>query len=490
MKGFLLLICLIAAAMQATTAGEVSLAGKWRFSLDAADEGINGRWFDQSLDQSINLPGILQAQGFGNAINRHTPWLSSLTDRFWYQRADYKGYAADGKTKVPFLCQPPRHYLGAAWYQRDFTIPAGERGMRQVLFLERARWETRVWIDGRELGSCRSLVTPHVHELGVLEPGNHQVSIRVDNRMLLPYRPDSHAVSDAMGSTWNGIVGRIELRSTPAIWLENVQAWPDVEKRMVRLVAKIGNATGKPGSGRISCGPASADATWEANGGIAEISVTLPQDTPLWDEFQPRTIRLEVALESPSGKHAASITTGLRSFTARGRDFLINGRPVFLRGNHDGGGFPLTGYPPMDVESWRRVLGIYKSWGLNHVRFHSWCPPEAAFEAADELGFYLQPEPGMWNPFSKGSDITKMLYEEIRAHDRRLWKPSVLRHALARATNRPGAGRKSCRSGWPISANSIPAGSIPPAPDGRSSTTRSRSRTGSITSTSTASAHA
>lgn len=406
------LVCLITAAMQTATAGDASLAGKWRFSLDAADVGVNGRWFDQSLDQSIDLPGVLQAQGYGNAIDRHTPWLSSLTDRFWYQRADYKAYSADGKTKVPFLCQPPRHYLGAAWYQRDFTIPAGERGMRQVLFLERARWETRVWIDGRELGSCRSLVTPHVHELGVLEPGNHQVSIRVDNRMLLPYRPDSHAVSDAMGSTWNGIVGRIELRSTPAIWLENVQAWPDVEKRMVRLVAKIGNATGKPGSGRISCGPASADAKWEANGGIAGITVRLPQDTPLWDEFHPRTIRLEVALESPSGKHAVSIATGLRSFTARGRDFLINGRPVFLRGNHDGGGFPLTGHPPMDVESWRRILGIYKSWGLNHVRFHSWCPPEAAFEAADELGFYLQPEPGMWNPFSKGSDITKMLYEE------------------------------------------------------------------------------
>jgi hypothetical protein len=142
------------------------------------------------------------------------------------------------------------------------------------------------------------------------------------------------------------------------------------------------------------------------------LSVKLPQDTPLWDEFSPSTIRLDVALESPAGKHETSITTGLRSFTARGRDFLINGRPVFLRGNHDGGGFPLTGHPPMDVESWRRILGIYKAWGINHVRFHSWCPPEAAFQAADELGFYLQPEPGMWNPFYRDSDITKMLYQE------------------------------------------------------------------------------
>ena len=409
---FLRILCLIVTVARAAIAGDVSLAGKWAFALDPADEGLAGGWAGKSLEKSIELPGILQAQGYGNEIDRQTPWVSGLTDRFWYQRADYKAYAADGKTAVPFLCQPPRHYLGAAWYQRDITIPAEDRGKRQALFLERARWETRVWIDGRELGSRRSLVAPHVHELGLLEPGKHVLTIRVDNRMLLPYRPDSHAVSDAMGSTWNGIVGRIELQSTPAVWLENVQAFPDVEKHAVRLAVKIGNATGKPGSGKISCDKTLIDASWTANGGTTEMTVPLGQDTPLWDEFHPSTFQLAVSLDSPAGKHTTSITTGLRSFTAKGSEFLINGRPVFLRGNHDGGGFPLTGHPPMDVASWRRILGIYKAWGINHVRFHSWCPPEAAFQAADELGFYLQPEPGMWNPFSKGSDITKELYAE------------------------------------------------------------------------------
>ena len=406
------LACLFAVAIHSARADGVSLAGTWRFALDPSDAGVGESWFARKLDQSIELPGILQAQGYGNAIDRHTPWVSGLTDRFWYQRADYKAYAADGNTKVPFLCQPPRHYLGAAWYQRDITIPAEAAGKRQVLFLERARWETRLWIDGRELGSCRSLVAPHVHDLGILDTGEHRITVRVDNRMLLPYRPDSHAVSDAMGSTWNGIVGRIELQSTPAVWLEDVQAWPDLERRTMRLVARIGNATGKSGAGWFFCGGVSVSADWDASGGKAEVVVPVPANRTPWDEFHPVTFRLDVALESPSGKHETAVTTGLRSFVSRGQGFLINGRPVFLRGNHDGGGFPLTGHPPMDLESWRRILGIYKAWGLNHVRFHSWCPPEAAFQAADELGFYLQPEPGMWNPFSKGSDITKMLYEE------------------------------------------------------------------------------
>ena len=103
------ILCLIVLTFNHARAAEISLAGPWRFSLDPADEGVAGGWAGKSLEKSIQLPGILQAQGYGNAIDRHTPWVSGLTDRFWYQRADYKAYAADGKTKVPFLCQPPRH---------------------------------------------------------------------------------------------------------------------------------------------------------------------------------------------------------------------------------------------------------------------------------------------------------------------------------------------------------------------------------------------
>ena len=61
--------------------------------------------------------------------------------------------------------------------------------------------------------------------------------------------------------------------------------------------------------------------------------------------------------------------------------------------------------------SWKRIIQICKDYGLNGMRFHSWRPPEAAFEAADELGFYLQPECGMWNNFSTPG-MTQRLYDE------------------------------------------------------------------------------
>ena len=66
----------------------------------------------------------------------------------------------------------------------------------------------------------------------------------------------------------------------------------------------------------------------------------------------------------------------------------------------------------MDVESWRREIRQAQSYGLNHYRFHSWCPPEAAFIAADELGFYLQPEGPAWPVVDKGTEIAAYMDEE------------------------------------------------------------------------------
>ena len=136
----------------------------------------------------------------GMDISIGTPWVLSLYDRYWFLRSDYKAYAEPGKIKVPFLSQPPRHYLGVAWYQRDVNVPQYQPARRFVLTLERPHWETTVWLDGQKIGSNRSLVAPHVYDLGTISD-RHRLTIRVDNRMLMPYRPDAHSVSDSLGAS-------------------------------------------------------------------------------------------------------------------------------------------------------------------------------------------------------------------------------------------------------------------------------------------------
>src|ERR1044072_1868002 len=166
------------------------LSGYWRFALDRSDEGVTRQWFNVHLQGYIKLPGILQAQNRGDEITTKTPWVLSLYDRFWYLRDDYKDYI-ERNVKVPFLSQPPRHYLGAAWYQREIFIQNNWAGRRVLLTLERPHWETTAWLCMKKIGSDRSLVAPHVYDFGTVTPGRHMLTIRVDNRMVLPYRPDA-----------------------------------------------------------------------------------------------------------------------------------------------------------------------------------------------------------------------------------------------------------------------------------------------------------
>ena len=244
---------LAATAAARASSGTISLEGTWQFGLDPNDTGNNEKWFDRDLPQRIRLPGALQAQGYGDEISIDTPWVLSLYDHLWFLRDDYRAYTNAGHVKVPFLCQPPRHYLGAAWYRREIEIPAGWESRRIVLFLERPHWETRVWLDGAPLGTNLSLCAPHQYQLGTaLKAGRHSLAIRVDNRLLLPYRPDAHSVSDSLGGAWNGIVGKIELRSTPGVWLDTVDLYPiPNETNKVRVVARLGNVSGQAGKGEI-----------------------------------------------------------------------------------------------------------------------------------------------------------------------------------------------------------------------------------------------
>jgi hypothetical protein len=432
-------IILASAAMQAApTAGEVQepipLAGTWRFELDRGDMGMGKNWASRTLPGTVRLPGSLPGQGIGDPVTVQTKWTGGIVDRSFFTSPEYAKYRQPGNVKVPFWLQPETYYAGPAWYQRDIVIPAGWQDRRVVLSLERPHWETRVWVDGRPQGVCNALGTPHEHDLGRLPPGKHVLTIRVDNRMVVDVGENSHSVSDHMQGNWNGIVGRIELRATPLVWIDDVQVYPNVAKRSALLKVCIGNATGAGGNGTlvvtgtgsghgdcpsfrsengtVPLGHVQTPVTWDRHGGACELEAPLGAEAKLWDEFSPVLQTLTVSL----GESRREVKFGLHEFTARGTQFAINGRPMFIRGTLDCCCYPRTGHPPADVAEWKRIIGVIKAHGLNAIRFHSWCPPEAAFTAADELGCYLHVEASSWanqsTTLGDGKPVDKWLYEE------------------------------------------------------------------------------
>lgn len=410
----------------------INLDGNWHFEIDRNDEGITGKWYNRNLSDKIHLPGSMAEFLKGDEITLKTKWTGSIYDSSFYFIPRLEKYRQPGNIHIPFWLTPAKHYVGAAWYQKEVNIPAKWKGKRILLHLERAHIETRVWVNDKEVGLQNSLVAPHVYDLSpYLTTGKQRISIRIDNQIKkINVGPDSHSITDHTQGNWNGIIGKIALEAIAPVYIDDVQIYPDLKNRKARVKITINNTTPAIFSGKIAISAKSfnsskSDKTKEIESKIvvaASNTKTFELDLPFgkgmltWDEFDPTLYHLDVNLEAKGIKANKKVQFGMREFKINGNQFLINGNPVFLRGTVHNCEFPLTGYPATTVDAWEKIFQKIKSYGLNHVRFHSWCPPEAAFIAADKVGLYLQPEGPSWPnhgpKIGLGQPVDQFLYDE------------------------------------------------------------------------------
>lgn len=362
----------------------LDLRGDWGFHLDPENVGREFEsWFGVRFSDQIRLPGSTDEAGYGTKTTG--PEFGHLS-RAW-------------------------RYEGLSWVQRDVFVPDAWAGKRIVLFLERPHWVTTVWVDDREMDTHDSLSAPHVHDLSeALTPGLHRISIRIDNRVRLDVGRNAHSVTDHTQTNWHGIVGRIELQAADPVWIDGMRIFPDVGRRRFRVEGTVRNRSVAPVDGEVYLAVRRADAAsrWirtttarlprTVDESRFESVVELSGDFAAWDPLDPALYVLEATLVAGNGRYSSRRveTFGMREIAADGRRILLNGRPIFLRGTLECCIFPETGYPPTDVASWARLFAVARTHGLNHFRFHSWCPPEAAFAAADRAGFLLHVETPVW----------------------------------------------------------------------------------------------
>ena len=401
----------------------ISLAGAWDLSLGDST----------AYNDYVMLPGSMLTNGKGDIVTAETRWTGSLYDSSFYFNPYMEKYRKAGEMKFPFFLTPERHYTGRAWYRRKLYVPADMKDRRVTLFLERPHIETTVYVNGREVGHDMSLSTPHCYDVTkYLHYGaGNTIAICVYNGIEnVCVGQDSHSVTDQTQGNWNGIVGRIELQLQPKkLNIRQVRVIPDATRRSVHVSVQLENHVDgvrflpkrnyfvhvnvRSIKGDHIGKSVSAEVT-EAFGTKKEFDLFLGNHAPLWDEFSPNLYLLTVE----AGDDVYETTFGLRQLRIDGPQMFVNDRPLFLRGTVENCCFPETGYPPMDVDEWLRVFRKCKAYGLNHVRFHSYCPPEAAFAAADRVGIYLQPEGPSWPNHGvrlrRGQKIDQYLMDETR----------------------------------------------------------------------------
>lgn len=357
----------------------MDLSGLWRFQLDPMGFGKTpgSELYLSKLTETITLPGSMDEGGKG--IQNIVAHVDRLSRKF--------------------------EYCGQAWYQREVVIPEDWKGKEVILSLERCHWETAVFVDGEPVATDERLSTPNRFILTKqLTPGLHTLTLCVDNRLKYPMDQWTHGTTEYTQTNWNGVAGRMELIAKPSCYIEKMDIYPDTETGKVKVSLAFHTA-GNPVKGTLTlhirekggkevCRAVVPVAL--SGAGMIEHELALGKDMKLWDEFSPVLYDLTATLDTEAGEDLRSSVFGMRHVEQGRHHVRLNGRDIHLRGVLDCCVFPITGYPATDVKEWKRIMGTVKDYGMNHIRFHSWCPPEAAFDAADELGLYLQVELPMW----------------------------------------------------------------------------------------------
>lgn len=419
---------------------------------------LNGKWhvvLEDGTTGQMDLPGTLDENGIGHR---------DMGANQWHPDAVLGNAAGEVDKDAPIATRFTRRhtYEGEARISRKVTVP--DYGNDRLFVLaERAR-ALRLLVDGEVCAVFRqgTLSTPYIFELTGTAPGEHEFTFLSDNSY--PGMPKaaicySSAATDETQTNWNGILGECSMYTRPQNFIDSLRVYPRAVKKeeknkaggyvldvCVELApgakkvykdAKIILQSEALAAGELEDtqtlteiisysgeGLAEAGTDKEENPKTMEIwfrDLPLRENVKLWDEDEGNLYEMAVTLDNgmsaeDKGGSTAECRTrfGIRSFGDNGSGRLaLNGRAIFLRGEANCAEYPETGHPPMTIPEWKEMLLKYRSYGINFVRFHSHCEPEAAFAAADELGMLLQPELSHWDP--KDAFGTEESYRYYRA---------------------------------------------------------------------------
>ena len=401
----------------ATGRPTIDLTGPWQFRMDPEDVGRTEKWFADGVnfDRQVVVPGAWNAQGIGS-----TAKADASTAVF-----GLRGTGNDADTLF-------HAFPGPGWYRRTVTIPAAWQGKSIQINFGGVHRYADVWVNGEHVGSHISYLTPFSFDITKwAQPGKAAtLTIRVDARQ-------NKQVDSLMGcfdtvdfvyANWGGIYRTITLEATPPVRIDDVFVLPRLADETADVQVTLAGSEGSTATLEVAVDIRGKDGTLaaQAKGTLAAGQASIPAKIAGVKPWSPRDPYLYTAqvtlLKDSRSLDRKTVRFGMREFKVEGTQFLLNGKPFFVRGYGDDCIYPNTICPPADRDFHRRRLQTAKDYGFNYVRHHSWCPPEEYFDAADELGLLIQPEFAIaYSADLAKTPPTKQLYRDewramIRAH--------------------------------------------------------------------------
>ncbi|WP_022770589.1 glycoside hydrolase family 2 TIM barrel-domain containing protein [Butyrivibrio sp. NC2007] len=375
---------------------------------------LAGEWHVRLLDggtYSASLPGTLDTNEIGHE--------DKLTGKLHQDENYVENKALTSADVIATRLSRKHTYEGKAVFSRRWEddVPGGKRLFLQA---ERAR-VLRLFVDGKEIpAKVGSLSTPYVFEVTDVLGEGALIELESDNGYEGLPRNDivySSAATDETQTNWNGIIGEFGIEVREKTFIEGVRVYPRKEagdgKWTLDVQVTVDSLDGFDGKIALEFEELGINKEQDVSCGCGKSSFEVRVDAEvtkelLWDEACGNVMHVSASL----GDDVYRAGFGIRAFEDIDGHLCLNGRRIFLRSEANCAVFPETGHAPMDVSSWKEIIRTYMGYGVNCLRFHSHCPPEAAFYAADELGVLMQPELSHWNPRDAFSDDKSATYYE------------------------------------------------------------------------------
>lgn len=386
-----------------------SLNGMWKFSYVSWPQQREKNFYLPSYNvdswKEIKVPSNWQIEGYG------TPYYSNYTYIF---KKDFPHVMST--PPVSWTAYKERNPVGS--YRRDFIVPESWRGRRILVTFDGVDAGFFLWINGQKAGySVNSRNAAEFDITDMVRPGKNVIAVEVYRFTVGSYLEDQ--------DMWrlSGIFRNVTLWSQPVCHIRDFAITTILDEHykdaVLKTVVKIKN-DGPGATARSSLYVDLYDGTERLYGGSAEVpalqpgeekTVTLqvPVTAPKkWTAEMPYlyttvlTMRNSVKDES---REIVSVRTGFRTIEIKGRQFLINGVPVKLKGVNRHENWPDDGHAITEEQMIRDIV-LIKQANCNHVRTCHYSDDPRWYELCDEYGLYVLAEAnlechGSWDEFNE-----------------------------------------------------------------------------------------
>lgn len=359
----------------------VSLNGDWKAFVDQQDMG----YYDYRMnplpwgffnDAKATKPSDLVEYNFDASPSLRVPgdWNTQDEKLFWYE--------------------------GTMWYRQKFNI-APAVGKRTLLYFGAANYESRVWVNGKPAGHHTGGFTPFCFDItDAVKDGENTVIVMVNNTR------HKEAVPTQIFDWWNygGITRDVMVVTVPQTYVSeyalqlkkgakenNLAGKPGKARRMAFSVRLNSKLAGKHVSLTIPELKVRRDIVTDSNGeASADFTV---KNVGLWSPESPKLYDVTVSMDGED----INDKIGFRTIETRGKQILLNGKPIFLRGVCVHEETAYTNHRCTTAEDADTLLAWAKGMDCNFLRLTHYPHNELAIREAERQGMLVWEElPCYW----------------------------------------------------------------------------------------------